>query len=146
MRYPGAGEVRVSVDILLGDDGDLPAVPAHGSGDDVVLQRLRLRLQLIRGDWILDAQAGVPYLQWFGGGTKLTSVADVGAYLRSVIETTPGVQRVMEWVGTFDAAAERMSFRCSILLSSGVTVQGTVAQTSTPAPSGWGGFLFAAHW
>lgn len=62
------------------------------TGRDLVAQRLRLRFQQFRGEWILDQQTGVPYVEW--AGQKLHKQV-VGALLRNEAETCPGVKQVL---------------------------------------------------
>ena len=61
------GETRPTVDLKLDTDtGDLVLVNRDLvliSGADLVRQRLSIALQLFRGEWFLDAEAGVPWFQ-----------------------------------------------------------------------------------
>ena len=64
------------------------------SGVEAKAQRLRLRLSLRRGEYILDRRAGLPYLtQILGKGTA--STAEV--LLRRAVATSPGLSAIEHW-------------------------------------------------
>jgi hypothetical protein len=63
--------------------------PVIVSGADAVAQRLRVRLRLWQGEWLLDANVGFPWLSVLGqkGTERLLEVL-----LRRAITTCPGVK------------------------------------------------------
>ena len=64
------------------------------SGAEAKAQRLRLRLSLWRGEYVLDRRAGIPYLdQILGKGT--TVGAEV--ILRRAVTTSPGIASIERW-------------------------------------------------
>lgn len=124
----------MSIDVQL-IDGDLPHYTRHVRGPSVTLQRLRIRLQTFLGEWLLDASAGLPYLEWIG--QKPPRLNEIGAFVRREIETAPGVISVDGFSGTYDAATRRISFTADIVieeLDEVVTIEvlptGTTGNTS----------------
>jgi hypothetical protein len=126
------------MDILL-VDGDLTPRGRLVTGDDETLQRVRLRLDLFLGEWVLDQTEGLPWLAWLSSKASLR-VEEIGAVLRSTTESTPGINRVLSWSGSYDYTTRAIGYTGSFLLDSGVTVEGEVA-VSPAAPaynaSGW---------
>jgi hypothetical protein len=126
------------MDILL-VDGDLTPRGRLVTGDDETLQRVRLRLDMGLGEWVLDQTVGVPWIAWLTSKASLR-VNEIGAVLRSTIETTPGVNRVLSWSGRYDIPTRSLVYTGAFLLDSGVTVEGQVAASPTASPynaSGW---------
>ena len=80
------------IDLELGPDGDLPLVPRHITGIPLVLQRIRRRLLVFAGEWVLDTTQGLPYLAW--RQTKPAPVEAIAARIRVELEQTPGVVRI----------------------------------------------------
>lgn len=52
------------MDILLTDDGDIHGQSVVIRGWRLGLQRVLIRLHRFKGEWILDDQAGLDYLDW----------------------------------------------------------------------------------
>lgn len=80
------------IDLQLDADGDLPLVPRHITGLPLVLQRIRRRLRVFAGEWVLDTSQGLPYLAW--RQTKPAPVEAIAARIRVELEQTPGVVRI----------------------------------------------------
>lgn len=80
------------IDLQLDADGDLPLVPRHITGIPLVLQRIRRRLRVFAGEWVLDTSQGLPYLAW--RQTKPAPLDAIAARVRVELETTPGVVRI----------------------------------------------------
>lgn len=71
-------------------DGDLPHLTGPVRGDDLTMQRARVRLRTFRGEWVLDAAAGLPYLDW---AQRKTPAEVVALAVAAELEATPGVKR-----------------------------------------------------
>lgn len=99
------------VDLALVEDTNDLAFSARDistiSGSDMVKQSLKVALQLFKGEWFLDANAGVPYYQEILEKGVDTSVVD--AILRRQILATAGVNRLLKYSSTFDAATRIVS-------------------------------------
>lgn len=80
------------IDLQLDADGDLPLVPRHITGIPLVLQRIRRRLLVFAGEWVLDTSQGLPYLAW--RQTQPAPVEAIAARIRVELEQTPGVVRI----------------------------------------------------
>jgi hypothetical protein len=103
--------------LLLTEDGDLDR-SAHrlqfARGVDAVVQGVRTRMLLVRGEWFLDRDVGVPYLE-----SDLVAPADailgqrydeakiVAAFRRPIL-ATPGVRGILLLRPTFTAATRSL--------------------------------------
>jgi hypothetical protein len=107
----------VTLDVGLNENGDLPAFTRHISGIDLVMQRVNVRLRTFYGEWILDRKKGLPFFTW--AAQKPPDVDGIGAVVRREIEGTPGVVRVDDWEGEFDAEAASLSYTCTVRTTDG---------------------------
>lgn len=83
-------------------------------------QNVRTRLRLVLGEWFLDDDAGVPYLeQVFADHTPLPTVE---AVIKGTILATTDVQAVTAVVMTLDRAARRLSIAATVTTIYGETV------------------------
>lgn len=94
------------IDLQLDETGDLPLVPRHITGIPLVLQRIRRRLLVFEGEWVLDVTQGLPYLAW--RQTKPAPLDAIAARIRTELEQTPGVVRVDTCAAALDAATRRV--------------------------------------
>lgn len=76
-------------------DGDLPSHPRLISGVELIAQRIRIRLQIHRGEWLLNRRLGLPYLRW--RGEKPPRVQSIGSRVREAVRTTPGVLDIRDF-------------------------------------------------
>lgn len=72
-------------DLALSDAGDLILI----GGSEETVQHIKQRLLTFLGEWFLDLQVGVPWLQKILG--KSSDLATVEAILRDTIRQSPGV-------------------------------------------------------
>ncbi len=86
-------------DILLNDDGDLPERPTLVRGPQLVAQRIRRRLLMHRGEWLLDKRVGVPYRRW--REQKPPRIENISAFVRDLITSTPGVVALHDYRAAF---------------------------------------------
>ena len=115
--------MTASPDIILGDDGDLPEIPALGAGLEAIEQRVRVRLMTHLGDWPLDTAAGMPYIDWLA--QKPPRVQTIGALIKREIEGVEGVSKVTGWRAVQDG--DTLSFSATIW-----TMEGAVDVKLTP--------------
>jgi hypothetical protein len=113
-------------DLLLDDDHDI-----HLSGqdlalaeeEDIVVQRLKIRLQFLQEEWFLDVNAGLPYTQTiFEAGT---SIDDVYALYQSEIINTTGVETINELNLTPTAESKLMRVDTTVNQSESLTLEVT---------------------
>lgn len=107
----------MSYDVQL-IDGDLPAVTQHITGNDLTVQRLTLRLGTFLGEWVLDTSVGLRYVEWLQQTPP--RVDEIGADLRREVETTPGVVRVDNWLGSYDGRT--LSFSADVVVDDGTVL------------------------
>lgn len=116
-------------------DGDLPAFCRLVTGDALTAQRVRLRLLQYPGDWLLDREAGMPWLDW--SQAKPPPLAEIEATLRREIETTPGVRRVDELRAAWDVETRRVTVTATAILDDGARARVTAASGGTGNASPW---------
>ena len=115
-------------DVGLDAENDLPVRTAHVTGLDLIVQRIRRRLQTVSGEWLGDKTIGLPFFEWFQ--QKPPKVNAIGALIRRAIETTPGVARLDDWSGSFDPSTRALTFSGTIR-----TTDGDVAMSIQPIGS-----------
>jgi hypothetical protein len=129
------------VDLALGPDGDL-ALDASGSpylvsGLDAVVQTCRMSLQLIRGEWFLDLQQGVPY---FENQTVTEDQALLGQVFderkalvafRDALLAAPGVVEVLQLSVSFDNSVRTLAVTWAVRTQFGDTPADTLAVASS---------------
>lgn len=79
----------LALDPVTGDLALSAGKAALTSGGDAVAQRLRLRLALWRGEYVLDQGVGIPYVDLLG--RKGGAPALLESYLRQAAASCPGV-------------------------------------------------------
>ena len=77
------------------------------AGAALVAQRLKVILQLFKGEWFLDADAGIPWFQEIL--EKGVDVTVVDAILRAAILGVTDVNRLLIYSSEIDAAARTIS-------------------------------------
>ena len=77
-------------------------------GTELVVQRIRVRLNTFLGEWLLDSRVGIPYIQWKDAPTQLTSTA-IESTIVAQISSIPGVDRVENISAVLDSATETWS-------------------------------------
>lgn len=111
-------------DLYLDDSGQLEWIGGDISDAEsysrMVLQRIRCRLMLIRGEWYLDQRQGTPWREkiWVKG----TRISDVRTIVRAVVETTPGVDGIDSLDVSMNAAARTLSISLTATTDLGTTV------------------------
>ncbi len=98
------------IDLAL-DGGDLPLVPRHVTGVDLVLQRARRRLLVFAGEWVLDVTQGMPLLAW--RQLKPAPLGLIEAQTREELSGVPGVLQVLDCAASHDVDARRVRVRAT---------------------------------
>lgn len=88
------------IDWALTPDGDLSVPSRLVSGYELVLQRVRLRLGMHRGEWLLDASVGGDFVGW--RERKPAPVTEIVQWVRDEVSSTPGVLREIGMTGRVD--------------------------------------------
>lgn len=127
-------------DLLLDDDGDLRHVNRFATPDELVAQRIRIRLGLIVGQWLQDASIGIPWLDWLV--QKPVKIAENVMILRAAIESTPGVDHVESLTGTFNQNTRVASYTGVAILTTGARAAVRLEPGAQPFNvDPWVGFL-----
>ena len=92
---------------------------AFAEEDDIVVQRLTIRLQFLLEEWFLDNRVGLPFTQFiFEQGS---TIEDLYELFRKEINDTEGVENITELNLTPDASEKglRIDFSVNDGISSG---------------------------
>jgi hypothetical protein len=116
-------------DVLLGPDGDLPEITQHITGIQLVMQRVKVRLQTFLGEWILDTSKGLDYHGW--AQIRPAPVNEIQALMLAEVLGTPGVVRVPRWEVTFDKPGRTITIDGDV-----ETEDGVVPVTVSTSPTG----------
>ncbi|UAV84550.1 hypothetical protein PHB09_054 [Pseudomonas phage PHB09] len=95
------------MDLLIDDKtGDLifqnGSCPVTQLQADVVAQRLRITLYTFYGEWFLNSEIGVPYIQQIFN--KVTKKSTVDLIFQGLISADPGVIEILEFSSTISAS------------------------------------------
>lgn len=98
------------LDVRLDEDGDIyigPNGPELWGGIDAVAQLVAIAIRLWKGEWFLDLDAGVPWIQEILG--KKVDAALVRQRLLEQILKTPGVVEVLMLEIDYDPSDRTLS-------------------------------------
>lgn len=103
--------------------------PTTGGRGDNVEQRLYIKLRTFRGEWYLDVNYGVPWLEQVLGVKVRKSTVDM--LIQKAILEEAGVERITYFTSTMDS--ERREYECSFSVK---TDEGTVTPVITISRGG----------
>lgn len=86
---------------------------------DAVMQNVKTRLQHLRGEWFLDVDAGVPYLQEICIKPANQELAD--AIIKETIIDTDGIKTLESYSSSFDADTRTLFITASVSTIFGTT-------------------------
>ncbi len=128
----------MTMDAQLGADGDLldATYRALISGDELVRQRMVIRIQRHLGEWFLDLQAGIPYADWVQ--QKDPDLGQITARIRTEVANTPGVVSTSDFSAIHDVAQRLVRVEGNFTTVSGttdtITTLGAGAERSNSSP------------
>lgn len=98
-------------------DGNHDMTFGHGLADMAVeaeacAQNVKTRLLLLQGEWFLDTESGVPYLQQIM--TKPANVSLAEAIIRRIILETEDVSEIRTLSVSFDRDTRRLSVAATV--------------------------------
>lgn len=99
-------------DVQLNEDGDLPRYTEHTSGNGEIVQKIAIRLQTFRGEWMLDDSAGMPYLEWIQ--RKTPPQVEVANKVRQEIKAVEAVESVTELSVDFERPIETLEVSATV--------------------------------
>ena len=111
------------IDLLLDSSGDLVIENgdlAFSSGVDGVGQAIRVAVRLVRGEWFLNLDAGVPWLERDGVdsseailGQQFQEAKAISAF-RDAIIAVPGVAAIDSLTATYDNTTRLLTIAWSV--------------------------------
>lgn len=101
-------------DVLLTPDGDIYRSTRLATGIDLVKQRLQIRLNTFRGEWILDFAQGIPYFEI--GETLPFAVGEVRDLFIREISTTEGVASLSSVSATYDNPTQTFRLTANVAI------------------------------
>ena len=112
----------MTLDILLDPithDLDITAFDLKTTVDDVgaIVQRLKVKLLLFKGEWFLDLNAGIPYYEQIFVSSNFKDDADT--VFKLAIVNTEGITSVRSFSSTFDNTTRLFSIKFSVTITSG---------------------------
>lgn len=116
------------VDWARGPDGDLIVPIRYTTGLEAVEQGIRGRLELVRGEWFLDMDAGMPYLDGNGVDPALVILGRrfdrtrCEVSVRRQILRTPGVRAIAGLTIAYDSPARTVRISARVTTEFGDTV------------------------
>lgn len=120
----------VTHDIVI-ENGD--AVLA--SGLDAVSQQIKIALLMVKGEWFMDLEDGVPYFERAGipasralMGSRYNSNRAVAEFRKAILKVSD-VVRITSLSATFAASTRTLSIRFTVRTSFGDTVADTLERT-----------------
>lgn len=120
------------IDLALTADGDIEIPLRHTTGIAAVAQGISIRLRMFRGEWFLNLDEGVPYLE--GNGVTETAALLGQVFdkskseltIRAIIAKVPGVVSVDRVNATFDGATREMTIDWKVTTSFDDTAEDTL--------------------
>lgn len=119
----------VTNDLVIGTD------VSWTSGPDAVCQGIRIALAMIRGEWFIDLDEGVPYLEREGIDPALVllgqkfNIEKARAAMRPEILKVPGVKEIISLDPTFNTSTRALTITFKVSTVFGDTVADTLART-----------------
>lgn len=89
-------------------------------GDDYLVQKLRVRLQFLKGEWFLDQRVGIPYLQELL--KKNPDPAIVRSVFRQAILSAPGIASLENFEMTYTSATRTLNLDFTAIKSDGTVL------------------------
>ena len=117
---PTVGDLQLVLGQLqwVGMDQTDPADQA-----DMVAQRVRQRLLLVRGEWYLDQREGFPWREFvLGKAGVIAGPEKLRSLFKAAIEDVPGVREVTLCTVAIDRAARTVAVEASFVTTDGAIV------------------------
>ena len=96
------------------------------SGEDATAQYLVTRLRTFLGEWFLDSRIGIPYFESIL--IKNADIRVIQSIIRRAIETTDGIDSVVNMDFDFDGATRQLDITAEIKLKEGGTFEFTFSE------------------
>jgi len=94
-------------DLKLDSEGDLlfdgKNFYTTETTDESLAQRIKIKLRLFQGEWLLDTSIGMPWFQEVLG--KKVSKAQVDSLIRNRVNDTDGVDEILEFESSVDGTS-----------------------------------------
>lgn len=125
------------IDLLLDSSGDLVIQDGDlmfSSGAAGVAQAIRQVVLLVRGEWFLDLDAGLPYFERDGVpasdaimGQQFNQVHTESVF-REAIETAPGVGEIVSVSASYDNSTRQLTVAWVVVATFGDTISDSLSR------------------
>jgi len=92
-------------------------------GDDATIQRIRQKYLLWQGEWFLDTNAGVPWLQILGQKPDPQLLTTL---LRTVVADDPGISEIESFEFEYEGSTRKLKIIWQALSISGAVISDEV--------------------
>ena len=92
--------------------------------DDKILQAVKNRLKVFKGEWFLNLDSGVPYYQEIF--TKPVNVGNVESILKQTVLETDGVQLLTFFETSFDGTSRDFKSQISFITENNTEITGEI--------------------
>lgn len=96
-----------------------------GTGVDTLVDRLRMNLSTFQGEWFLDANLGIPYIQQVF--KKPVNVGALYTIFSSAIRSTEGVKSLTKLEFDTDKSERKLSISFSVVADDNTQLEDTIA-------------------
>jgi hypothetical protein len=96
-----------------------------------VAQAILTRLRLWQGDWFLNLQEGVPYLQQILGHAPSANVPD--SAIRATILGTPFVRSISDYTSSWLSTARNFTVSCKVMTAFGPITRAPIGALISPS-------------
>lgn len=85
----------MSYDVKLDANLDISIPSSFVKGEQLIIQKCKMRLEAYRGEWILDSRYGQPWLEWVDRGVSEANLNQISDVLRLSLEEIDGVRKAV---------------------------------------------------
>lgn len=96
-----------------------------------VAQAILTRLKLWQGEWFLNLQEGMPYLQQILGHAPSANIPD--SAIRATIQGTPFVEYVTDYASNWASTERRFTVSCRVVTSFGPVTRAPTGALISPS-------------
>jgi hypothetical protein len=93
---------------------------AFVDGDEATIQRIRQKFLLWKGEWFLNTDAGIPWLQVLGEKPEPSFLSSL---FRSVVSEDPGVDEILDFNFSYAGSSRKLRITWRAKLNGGLVAE-----------------------